>query len=143
MLVGKSEHLFEFQALVERYGIESRLEFDPRLYSRVKSEEQVEKEEYYEEEGLQRDDYRDMVAEAELTPRDVRILVRAEEELGQCQLYTRIFPRADSDKFLHYLSPPSYADYLLDAWEAKYANNRESGRELLKRKCLLNVHLQK
>lgn len=131
------------QALVERYGIESRLEFDPRLYSRVKSEEQVEKEEYYEEAGLQRDDYRDMVAEAELTPRDVRILVRAEEELGQCQLYTRIFPRADSDKFLHYLSPPSYADYLLDAWEAKYANNRESGRELLKRKCLLNVHLQK
>merc|ERR1719192_1708277 len=41
------------QALVERYGIESRLEFDPRLYSRVKSEEQLEKEEYYEEAGLQ------------------------------------------------------------------------------------------
>ena len=84
-----------------------------------------------------------MVNTEELTPRDVRVLVKAEEELAQCRLYTRIFPSKDSDKFLHYMSPPSYADYLLDAWEATYSSDRDKGRAVLRKKCLLNMHLQK
>ena len=71
-----------------------------------------------------------MVNTEELTPRDVRILVRAEEELAQCRQYTRIFPSKDSDKFLKYMSPPSYADYLLDAWEAtSHTRVRQGQRE--------------
>ena len=132
-----------FKALTERYGIQNQLNFEPRLYARAKTEAQEEKEEYYNEEGLGREDYLDMVTEEELTPRDVRVLVQAEEELAQCRLYTRIFPDKDSNKFLHYMSPPSYADYLLDAWEARHGADRETGRSILKRKCLLNMHLQK
>ena len=84
-----------------------------------------------------------MVTSEELTPRDVRVLVKAEEELAPCRLYTRIFPSKDSDKCLQYMSPPSYADYLLDAWEATHAADRDKGRTILKKKCLLNMHLQK
>ena len=104
----------------------------------------MEKEEYYSEEGLVREDYVDMVSPEELTPRDVRILTRAEEELAQCRMYTRIFPSAgNGDKFLQYMGPPSYADYLLDAWEVTHASDRDKGRAILKKKCLLNMHLQK
>ena len=133
-----------FQALKERYCIQNQLNFEPGLYTRAKTESQIEKEEYYSEtEGLTREDYVDMVSPEELTPRDVRILTRAEEELAQARMYTRIFPSKDSDKFLQYMSPPSYADYLLDAWEATYASDRDKGRAVLKKKCLLNMHLQK
>lgn len=41
-----------------------------------------------------------LVAEAALTPRDLRILTRAEEELAQCRRFARIFPRRDSAKYL-------------------------------------------
>ena len=128
--------------MVEKYNLE-RLDFEPHLYTRSKSEAQLEKEAYYSEEGLQREDYLDMVDPEELTPRDVRLLVRAEDELSQCKLYTRIFPNKDSNQFLKFLNPPSYSDYLLDAWEAKYVENRDAGQQLLKEKCSQNVHLEK
>ena len=127
---------------MDKYNLRT-LDFEPHLYTRVKTEEQEEKEAYYSEEGLQREDYLDMVNPDELTPRDVRQLVRAEDELSQCKLYTRIFPSKDSNQFLQFLTPPSYSDYLLDAWEAKYSDNREAGRQLLKEKCSQNVHLDK
>jgi len=128
------------QVLMEKYNLQT-LDFEPNLYSRNKTEEQEEKEEYYNEEGLQREDYMDILDD--LSPRDVRLLIRAEEELNQCKHYTRIFPTHDSNKFLPFLLPPTYSDYLLDAWEAKFANNREVGRNILREKCLHNVHLQK
>jgi len=131
------------QILIDRYNLQNPIEFEPKLYSVQKTEEQLEKEEYYAESGLVREDYIDMVNDEELTPRDLRILIRAEEELNQCKMYTRIFPSPDSTKFLTYMNPPSYADYLLDAWEAKYGSDRASGRNVLRKKCLLNVHLRK
>ena len=136
-------HDQSFQILIDRYNLQNPIEFEPKLYSVQKTEEQLEKEEYYAESGLVREDYIDMVNDEELTPRDLRILIRAEEELNQCKMYTRIFPSQDSTKFLTYMNPPSYADYLLDAWEAKYGSDRASGRNVLRKKCLLNVHLRK
>ena len=56
---------------------------------------------------------------------------------------TRIFPSPESTKFLTYMNPPSYSDYLLDAWEIRYAEDRETGRNILKQKCYQNVHLKK
>ena len=71
---------------MERYQLaDTKIEFEPKLYSRVKSEQQLEKEEYYAEEGLQPEDYLDIVDEENLTPRDVRLLVRAEEELDESE----------------------------------------------------------
>jgi len=134
------------QALVERYHLDdSKIEFEPKLYSRVKSEEQIEKEEYYHcaEEALEPEDYQDMVEEENLTPRDLRLLVRAEEELEQCNNFTRIFPSAESSKFLKYITPLSYSDYLLDGWERRYGDHRDRGREVLRSKCILKMHLEK
>jgi len=131
------------QALLERYHLQSPLDFEPKLYTRVKTEEQLEKEEYYSGSGLDPEEYLDMVSDEDLTPRDVRTLIRAEEELSQCHNYTRIFPSPESTKFLTYMNPPSYSDYLLDAWEIRYAEDRETGRNILKQKCYQNVHLKK
>ena len=129
---------------MERYHLDSnKIEFQPKLYSRVKSEQQLEKEEDYGEEDLEPEDYLDMVEEENLTPRDVRLLVRAEEELDQCRNYRRIFPDGESSKFLKYLSPPSYSDRLLDSWERRYGDQREAGRDILRNKCLANMHLDK
>ena len=136
--------LITLQALMERYQLaDTKIEFEPKLYSRVKSEQQLEKEEYYAEEGLQPEDYLDIVDEENLTPRDVRLLVRAEEELEQCRDFRRIFPDSESGKFLKYVSPPSYSDYLLDGWEKRHGEQREAGRHILREKCLANMHLEK
>ena len=129
---------------MERYQLDNiKIEFEPRLYSRVKSEQQLEKEEYYAEEAMEPEDYIDIVDEESLTPRDVRLLVRAEEELEQCKNFRRIFPSAESSKFLKYISPPSYSDYLLDGWERKFGDKRSSGRDILRDKCVSNMHLEK
>ena len=136
--------LITLQALMERYQLaDTKIEFEPKLYSRVKSEQQLEKEEYYAEEDLEPEDFLDMVEEENLTPRDVRLLVRAEEELDQCRNYRRIFPDGESSKFLKYLSPPSYSDLLLDSWERRHGDQREGGRNVLRNKCLANLHLEK
>jgi len=83
-----------------------------------------------------------LVAEAALTPRDLRILTRAEEELAQCRRFARIFPRRDSAKYLSYLDSPSYADLVLEAWEQEWGDRREEGRQLLAKLCRTNLHLK-
>ena len=121
---------------------DNKIEFQPKLYSRVKSDQQLEKEEYYAEENLDPEDYLDIVDEQNLTPRDVRLLVRAEDELEQCRNFKRIFPDSVSSKFLKYISPPSYSDYLLDGWERRHGDCREVGRDILKEKCRARMHLE-
>jgi len=130
------------QALKEKYNLTNSLEFEPRLYNRAKSEEQIEKEEYYAHEDTTRDDYLELSEEDTLTPRDIQILIRAEEELNQCKGFSRIFPRKDSYKFLRYLETTSYSDRLLEAWESKYGDDRQAGKEVLTRLCRENLHLE-
>ena len=77
-----------------------------------------------------------MVQEDKLTGGDVRKLIRAEEELAQTKGFLRLFPSNNSDKYLDYLSQPSYSDRLLGAWEQVYAEDRMRGRDLLSRLCL-------
>ena len=43
---------------------------------------------------------------ADLTPCDVRVLVRAEEELSQCQTFQRLFPTSRTGRYLQVLLPP-------------------------------------
>jgi len=130
------------QVLKGKYNLINPLEFDQRLYSKVKSEEQVEKEEYYTQEDITREEYLEIADEKNLTAKDIQTLIRAEEELAQCKGFSRIFPRKDSSKFLNYLETPSYSDQLLDAWEHKYGDDRRKGRELLSRLCQANLHLE-
>ena len=61
------------------------------LYSRAKSKEQEEREETFDERCFENmDDILD-----ELTPQDLRILIKSEEELHQARQFGRIFPCKD------------------------------------------------
>ena len=130
------------EALKSKYNHIHFQEFDPKLYSREKSEEQKEKEEYYTQESLTLEDYIELADEKNLTARDIQILIRYEEELNQCNGFSRIFPRKDSSRFLHYLETCSYSDRLLEAWENKYGDDRAKGRDLLSRLCEEWFHVE-
>ena len=68
-----------------------------------------------------------------LTWDDIRILARHEDERAIGSITEMLFPRPSSSKYLKYFDPPpSYEDLLLDAWEKKYACNRQEGIDLLR-----------
>ena len=120
------------------------MEFDPRLYDDVwedPAEDPAEEAvgEVMEEEGEEwsgRDDH--LVEEERLGGREVRLLVRAEEELATCRGFTRLVPQERGVKYLKYLPKVSAADKLLAAWEARW---RLMPRPLLVPLLLLYFHL--
>ena len=78
----------------------------------------------------------------DLTPMDVRTLVKSEEEFSQTNNFTRIFPRANSHIYFKYFyAGIPYYDKLLDAWEHHYGNNRSKGIKKLRKYCKKAVHL--
>ena len=78
----------------------------------------------------------------DLTPNDVRVLIKTEEELSQTQHFTRLFPNENSHElFKYYYEGIPYNDKLLDAWEYKYGNQRSKGIIRLKKLCAKAVHL--
>lgn len=64
---------------------------------------------------------------SDLSQSDVRVLMLAEDELPRCGQFRRVFPSADSSKYLKYFDKPRYYNLLLDAWEHKYRENRVEG----------------
>ena len=80
-------------AIIYKTGLDSFVDFDPQMYKRKKSNEQLEKEEDWAngKPGLFDED--------KLTPLDVRILINAEEELDQTVYFTRLLPCADGRRF--------------------------------------------
>lgn len=79
----------------------------------------------------------------ELTPTDVRTLIKAEEELRQCNLFKRLFPSRDSHNYFKYFyGGIPYYDKLLDAWEHHYHGaQRAKGIKRLKKLCSRGIHL--
>ena len=64
----------------------------------------------------------------DLSPLDLRILIKSEEELSQSNYFIRIFPTADTFHYLRFFtSPLSYADKLMDAFEQRFAGDRYAG----------------
>lgn len=57
---------------------------------------------------------------------DVRHLLKAEDEYVVKGRFERIFPTANSYKYLNFMEA-RYYNRLFDAWEHKYASNREEG----------------
>jgi len=112
--------------------------FDERLYRRSKDKRQREKESTVA--TLTRDEGVDFILQ-DLTPLDLRILIKSEEELSQTISFTRIFPTATTTHYLSLLSPHCYADKLLDAYEERYHDDRFAGRELISEYCKKNKHL--
>ena len=74
---------------------------------------------------------------------DLRILIKAEEELSQTNGFSRLFPSAKSHQYFKYFYRDGipYYDRLLDAWEHKYAHNRAKGIRTLRKYCNKAIHL--
>lgn len=128
--------------LAEKYDLKDAVQFDPKLYTMEKTFMQQKKEEYYTGEKMTRQQYLLLRQQENLTGRDVRILMKAEEEFAETVNFTRLFPRKDSYKFLDYVEIQSYNDRLLESWENAYGDKRSSGLKLLARLCSKGVHLE-
>jgi len=113
--------------------------FDERLYSRSKDRKQRKKEKAAAFlDGEQRLGF----ILKDLTPLDLRILIKSEEELSKSRSFSRIFPTPHTSHYLDLLSSPQiYADMLLDAYEQRYTGDRMTGRKMISEYCKLRKHL--
>ena len=85
--------------------------------------------------------YLDEILET-LTPDDIRILITAEDELSQCDGFSRIFPTENSHQYFQFFEGPRYYNYLLDAWETKYHDQRPQRIQRLQDLCEEKLHLE-
>ena len=117
---------------------------DARLYSKLKTEDDIEKTNKFISDDITREDYLDAILK-NLTPSDVRLLTRAEDELSQTKVWTRIFPAPGTHQLLQFLSSPSYPDLLMDAWQDRFGAGEaagKKGRDILRKLCEEKHHLQ-
>ena len=77
----------------------------------------------------------------ELKGSNLRVVLRAEEELECCKHFVRLFPPANEDKYSIYFEEITKKNKLLLKWENKYSHQRSKGRKLLEELCLQNLHL--
>jgi len=118
--------------------------FDERLYSKLKSEEDLKKQNRFISDQLCREHYIKTILD-NLSSYDIRTIIRSEDEFSQTKSWTRIFPTSTSHNYLQLLSAPSYSDRLLDAWECKYGSdeeNRNKGVQFLNQYCEEKHHLK-
>eukprot|EP00092_Neocalanus_flemingeri_P003383 GFUD01003624.1.p1 GENE.GFUD01003624.1~~GFUD01003624.1.p1 ORF type:complete len:534 (+),score=140.74 GFUD01003624.1:66-1667(+) len=120
--------------IMDKTGLVSLIEFDPQMYTRNKNKEQLQREKNWAENKFSFFD------DDELTSLDVRILMKAEDELEQTVNFSRLFPCKDGQKYLKCCQVQSYSDHLLQAWEEKYGGKSSRGREVLVRLCKEGVH---
>ncbi|XP_031837150.2 tubulin monoglutamylase TTLL4 [Nomia melanderi] len=76
-----------------------------------------------------------------LTPGDVRVLIRYEDEIARTGRFEKIFPTCETHRYLEFFDEVRYYDLLLDAWENEYGESRSRGVERLRRLCKKKVHL--
>lgn len=113
--------------------------FDARIYTMALTKKERNKHTRFTQfEG--REDYVYDILK-DLTGDDVRHLVRAEDELVVKGKFEKIFPTAQTHKYLEYMEP-RYYNRLYDAWETKYSTRREDGIALLQTLCAQKVHLK-
>ncbi|XP_065215467.1 tubulin monoglutamylase TTLL4-like [Planococcus citri] len=118
----------------------SRLYHDSRLYSVSLSFNEKYKQYTYANK-IKREEYLEPILES-LSPSDVRMLVAYEDEQARCGSFDKIFPTRDTHKYLKYFEKIRYYDQLLDAWEHKYANNRQRAIDILRPLCEKGTHLR-
>lgn len=130
------------QEIMEELQLEGPLVHDKRIFTTCLTAEEVRKHNHFTSRAIEfREEYVDTILD-NLLPDDVRCLIVAEDELARCKPLERIFPTPGSHTFLPYFENARYYNRLLDAWETKYAKNREVGIALLSRLCKEKYHLQ-
>ncbi|XP_043793759.1 tubulin polyglutamylase TTLL4-like [Apis laboriosa] len=76
-----------------------------------------------------------------LTPDDVRVLIKHEDEITQSGRFERVFPTCDTYQYFTFFEESRYYNLLLDAWEHEYGRNRSKGIERLRKLCKKKYHL--
>ncbi|XP_017013100.2 tubulin polyglutamylase ttll-4 [Drosophila takahashii] len=128
--------------ILEELHLTGPLCHDKRIFTTCLTAEEVRKHNQYTNRSIEfREEYVDTILD-NLLPDDIRCLIIAEDELARCQPLERIFPTAGTHVYLRYVENARYYNRLLDAWETKYAKNREMGIALLSRYCRDKYHLQ-
>ena len=128
---------------LEKLGI-TNIGFDDKMYSKIKSDDDVNKQNKFMSDKLSHEEYIENILD-DISPSDARTIIRSEDELSQTVSWTRIFPTPSTHPYLLFLSSPSYPDQLLDAWEGEYGTNqekREEGQKILRNLCKEKHHLK-
>merc|ERR1711915_778939 len=107
------------------------------LYSKANTVDQIEKEKIYTESIIE--DTSEVIDT--LTPHDLRVLIKSEEELSQTKDFERIFPHKEYDDFLSFLDLHLYNDLLLTTWE-KAKDSGAADIKWLKELCKDEFHLK-
>ena len=139
-----SKHKKAIEDKLQLAKSDQSLGHDHRIYTRLRNKEDIDKREKFSYSVLSNEDYKESIL-TDLTPADIRTLLRAEDELSQTCDWTRIFPTHSSSPTLQLFSPPSYSDCLLGAWESKYGASqevRQQGRDILIGLCQQKIHLR-
>merc|ERR1719341_2284676 len=105
---------------------------DDKLYTKRKLDEELQKEAKLSETDLDNLD--------DLTPSDVRLLIKTEDELSHTRNWTRLVPSSSESLCL----PLTYSDRLLQAWELRHGGSeqqRAEGRDRLRALCEAKHHL--
>ncbi|EDW13265.1 tubulin polyglutamylase TTLL4 [Drosophila mojavensis] len=130
------------QEILEELQMQGPLVHDKRIFTTCLTAEEVRKHNHFTSRAIEfREEYVDTILD-NLLPDDVRCLIIAEDELARCKPLERVFPTLGTHVFLPYFENARYYNRLLDAWETKYAKNREQGIALLSRFCKDKYHLQ-
>ncbi|XP_017075690.2 LOW QUALITY PROTEIN: tubulin polyglutamylase ttll-4 [Drosophila eugracilis] len=128
--------------ILEELNLAGPLCHDKRIFTTCLTAEEVRKHNQYTNRSIEfREEYVDTILD-NLLPDDVRCLIVAEDELARCHPLERIFPTSGTHIYLRYVENARYYNRLLDAWETKFAKNREMGIALLSRYCRDKYHLQ-
>ncbi|XP_035743508.1 uncharacterized protein LOC118451242 [Vespa mandarinia] len=109
------------------YSNESQICYDRNLYDTFLSKIGEEKQRSFENNARNNREYYLNVILRELTPEDVRVLIRHEDELAQTGRFEKIFPTCNTYEYFKYFDKLSYYNMLLDAWEHTYGNDRLRG----------------
>ena len=135
-------HVPEISApLINKYRHSSNVKFDTRLYSADLSPKEAEKQMMILKTFSSDPEKAIQDVLKFLTPTDVRMLIRAEDELVKTKRFERIFPTSNMERYLKYFTKPRYSNILMMAWEKKYFKNRKAGRKLINSYCENNYHL--
>jgi len=133
------------------FSTKEKLLLDERLYikswksnpDKTEEEEEEKEEDEMDGEEVTVEELTGLVEESNLQGRDLRNIVRAEEELNQCDGFQRLLPRPEGLRFLRYLGRVSHDDRVLQAWESgPGGQHQDRGRSLLVRACEKGRHLE-
>uniref|UniRef100_A0A0K2T5Y2 ATP-grasp domain-containing protein n=1 Tax=Lepeophtheirus salmonis TaxID=72036 RepID=A0A0K2T5Y2_LEPSM len=111
--------------------------YNPNIYCRIDSS--IKKKIEFENK-TERKKYLNNILE-NISSCDLRVLIKMEEERSQLCKFERVFPTPDTYKYFEYMEGVPYYDKLVDAYELKYGNDRESGLNFIRSLCQRRIHI--